>query len=74
MSETLIENTLFGGGNNGPSSLTDTSLMLFTTVLRSNVFEHERRYEEFCMKILSWLAARWILRMLLLVLDAAHGH
>lgn len=58
----LIDNTLFGGSSNGPSALTDTSLLLMTNALRSNSFENGSSFEAFCLKILRWLSMRWTLR------------
>lgn len=58
-----LEDSLFGGGNNGPSSLTDTSLILLTKILRSKFLDNERRFEAFCLKIIGWLNLRWTLRM-----------
>ncbi|OAG42830.1 hypothetical protein AYO21_02781 [Fonsecaea monophora] len=54
-----LDSALFGGGNNGPSSLTDTSLLLMTRALRSKLLDNERRFESFGLKVISWLAARW---------------
>ena len=63
MSPYLLENALFGGGNNGPSSLTDTSLAFVTNVLRSKYFDNDRRFEAFCLKVIGWLTVRWTLRV-----------
>lgn len=60
----FIDNTLFAGTNNGPCSLTDTSLIMFTSILRITAFDDDRRLESFCTKVIGWLAARWTLRML----------
>jgi hypothetical protein len=59
----LLENSLFGSGNSGPTSLTDTSLILMTNILRSKYLDDERRFEAFCLKVVGWLKVRWILRM-----------
>lgn len=67
MTGNLLESCLFGGGNNGPGSLTDTSLILMTTALRSKFFDNDRRFEAVCMKIIGWLAVRWTLRMFVAV-------
>ncbi|OQU97453.1 hypothetical protein CLAIMM_03382 isoform 1 [Cladophialophora immunda] len=72
MSANSLESTLFGGGNNGPSSLTDTSLLLMTQALRSKCFDHERRFESFGLKVIAWLAARWTLPSNLDRLHNAH--
>ncbi|KIY04032.1 uncharacterized protein Z520_00724 [Fonsecaea multimorphosa CBS 102226] len=61
MSANSLDTALFGGGNNGPSSLTDTSLVLMTHALRSKFFDNERRFESFGLKIIAWLSARWTL-------------
>ncbi len=63
MDADLLEETLFGGGNNGPSSLTDTSLTLMTNILRSKNLDSERQFESLCLKIIGWLNIRWTLRM-----------
>lgn len=60
-----LESTLFGGGNNGPSSLTDTTLVLLTSALRSDLFENDRQFESFAVKVIGWLTLRWTLRMYL---------
>jgi len=60
----LIENTIFGGSSNGPSALTDTSLLLMTNALRSHYLDNGRMFEVFCLKLLGWLSMRWTLRKL----------
>ncbi|KAJ9613591.1 Serine/threonine-protein kinase tel1 [Cladophialophora chaetospira] len=72
MSAALLEDALFGGGNSGPSSLTDTSLILMTCILRSKVFEDERRFEALCLKVIGWLNLRWTLPSTLDRLHNAH--
>ncbi|KIW90931.1 uncharacterized protein Z519_08714 [Cladophialophora bantiana CBS 173.52] len=72
MSANLLESTLFGGGNNGPSNLTDTSLALMTGALRSKFFDNERRFESFGLKIIGWLTVRWTLPSNLDRLHNAH--
>jgi len=62
MNAKRIIGTLFGQGNDGPCILTDTSLLLFTTALRSDIFEHERTFQMLSLKVVSWLAAHWTLR------------
>ncbi|OAP62815.1 hypothetical protein AYL99_02042 [Fonsecaea erecta] len=61
MSTNSLDSTLFGGGNNGPSGLTDTSLILMRRALRSKFFDNERRFESFGLKVIAWLSARWTL-------------
>jgi serine-protein kinase ATM len=62
LSRSLIDDTLFGSGNNGPSTLTDTSLIFATEVLQSDMFENDRLFENLCLNLLGWLSARWTLR------------
>src|SRR5690349_20706104 len=54
VNSSFINKTLFGGGNNGPCSLTDTSLILFTTILRSGIFENDKQFELFSLKVVGW--------------------
>jgi ataxia telangiectasia mutated family protein len=63
MTANLLDGTLFGGGSNGPSSLTDTSLVMMTTVLGSKFLDSERQFEALCLKVIGWLTLRWTLRM-----------
>lgn len=58
----LVNTTIFGGSSNGPSALTDTSLLLMTNALRSNVFDNGASFESFGRKVLNWLSVRWTLR------------
>ena len=62
ISVNLLEDTLFGSGNSGPSSLTDTSLILMRGILRSKILDSEKRFESLCLKIVGWLKSRWSLR------------
>ncbi|EXJ84111.1 hypothetical protein A1O3_04778 [Capronia epimyces CBS 606.96] len=61
MNGTLVDNAIFGGGSSGPSSLTDTALTMFTTILRAGILDNQRHFEAFCVKIITWLSARWTL-------------
>ncbi len=72
MSANLLETTLFGGGINGPSSLTDTSLVLMTNILRSKIFDNDRHFEALCLKIIGWLDLRWTLRKLISLLSRTY--
>ncbi|KIW38823.1 uncharacterized protein PV06_08661 [Exophiala oligosperma] len=56
-----LHNAVFGGSNNGPCLFTDTALTLLTTALGSGLFETGKLFEDFCLKTLSWLTARWTL-------------
>ncbi|EXJ78824.1 hypothetical protein A1O1_09226 [Capronia coronata CBS 617.96] len=68
----FIENTMFGGGSTGPSILTDTSLNMFTTILRAGILETQKQFEAFCFKVVAWLSARWTLPTTLDRLHNAH--
>ncbi|KAK5024731.1 Serine/threonine-protein kinase tel1 [Exophiala sideris] len=68
----LVDAAFFGGGNNGPSILTDTALDMFATTLRLNIFDDDRRFETFCLKILGWLSLQWTLPSNLDRLHNAH--
>ncbi|OCT45322.1 Serine/threonine-protein kinase tel1 [Cladophialophora carrionii] len=72
MSANLLDGTLFGGGSNGPSSLTDTSLVLMTTILGSKFLDSEKHFESLCLKVLGWLNLRWTLPANLDRLHNAH--
>ncbi|EXJ56061.1 hypothetical protein A1O7_08992 [Cladophialophora yegresii CBS 114405] len=72
MSANLLDGTLFGGGSNGPSTLTDTSLVLMTTILGSKILDSEKHFESLSLKILGWLNLRWTLPANLDRLHNAH--
>ncbi|KAL2429595.1 Serine/threonine-protein kinase tel1 [Exophiala dermatitidis] len=69
---TLIEKALFGAGSSGPSTLTDTALIMFITILQGGILNNQRHFEAFCVKIISWLTARWTLPSVLDRLHNAH--
>jgi len=58
----LVDVALFGGGNNGPCILTDTALHMLATTLRLNLFDDDKRFETFCLKVIGWLSLQWTLR------------
>lgn len=62
MTGSLVDIALFGGGNNGPCTLTDTALDMLTTILRSNLFDDDNGFEIFSLKVLGWLSLQWTLR------------
>ncbi|KAI1620071.1 ataxia telangectasia mutated family protein [Exophiala viscosa] len=68
----LVDIALFGGGNNGPCILTDTALDMVATTLRLNMFDDDKRFETFCLKVLGWLSVQWTLPSSLDRLHNAH--
>jgi hypothetical protein len=64
----FMDQAVFGGGSNGPCSLTDTTLTLLTNVMSSTLCEGPRKFELFALKALGWLTLHWTLRTLHLLL------
>ena len=58
----LLEASIFSDGLNGPSSLTDSALSFWTTMIGSKRSSNPIWAQKISSRVMSWLNATWILR------------
>ncbi|KIW59901.1 hypothetical protein, variant [Exophiala xenobiotica] len=72
MTAASLDKAVFGGPNSGPCAFMDTALIFLTASLRSGLFDDDKRFEAFSLKVISWLTLRWTLPSTLDRLYNAH--
>jgi serine-protein kinase ATM len=57
----MLQGSLFATGKIGPAKLTDAAIWMFIAALQSGIFMHDDTFENFSVRVISWLGTSWTL-------------